>query len=416
MIVRAFPNLAQLDRGDEEHPADLKKVTAAVLMDLRTHRGSGTLTEGRARRVYDHGREGRKLRRRRPRTTIALMVASALPLDPTPKSVEEILARLPAHDRAELAWFPLQLRATLVEPLRTADAGRWRAVLDEATPGAVRALFRFARSIAPLMRDPALAAALPAAGEAQDLERHERIAARLEVMDVKASDQLREAYEWLRAVVVTFLDELPEGEVHEISDADLQEELRGSGGSLLRGMLLTGAAIEVALDDRRMPAAIVEWCDLACREMNVAANYLRAQGLAIPAEVSIPGFTKEVWRARRRSLALEVFTPAMSKTGLPAGVIERIVEVLAPTQIWLFGSRARGTHGPDSDWDLLAVLPDDASDDKLDLVTVWRNLRHLRRMRVEVVPMRRSTFEEGREIEGHLAENVVREGRIVYGG
>jgi len=41
----------------------------------------------------------------------------------------------------------------------------------------------------------------------------------------------------------------------------------------------------------------------------------------------------------------------------PPGVIKRIVELLEPEEVWLFGSRARETHGPDSDWDFLAVLP-----------------------------------------------------------
>src|SRR5262245_35354161 len=39
-----------------------------------------------------------------------------------------------------------------------------------------------------------------------------------------------------------------------------------------------------------------------------------------------------------------------------------IVEALAPEEVWLFGSRARQTHSVDSDWDLMAVLPDSASD------------------------------------------------------
>ena len=100
---------------------------------------------------------------------------------------------------------------------------------------------------------------------------------------------------------------------------------------------------------------------------------------------------------------------------LPEGVIERIVEVLDPEEVWLFGSRARQTHGPDSDWDLLAVVPDAAPDRNLDLARVWGELRELRRMRVEVIPIRRSDFESDRETNGELAEAVAREGHVVYG-
>lgn len=60
--------------------------------------------------------------------------------------------------------------------------------------------------------------------------------------------------------------------------------------------------------------------------------------------------------------------PAPPELGL---LIERIQAVLRPVDIWLFGSRARGDHRADSDWDLLAVLPDDAPDDLTDPVASW---------------------------------------------
>jgi predicted nucleotidyltransferase len=105
----------------------------------------------------------------------------------------------------------------------------------------------------------------------------------------------------------------------------------------------------------------------------------------------------------------------MVAPSVPAGVIERIVEVLDPDEVWLFGSRARQTHGADSDWDLMAVLPDATPDRNLDLAAVWSDLRDLRRMRVEVIPIRRRDFEDERHTLGELAEAVSREGHIVYG-
>jgi uncharacterized protein len=111
---------------------------------------------------------------------------------------------------------------------------------------------------------------------------------------------------------------------------------------------------------------------------------------------------------------LDTLTSVVAVT-VPPGVIERIVEVLDPEEVWLFGSRARQTHGPDSDWDLMAVLPDAAPDYKLDLAAVWSDLRELRRLRVEVIPIRRSDFEEDRHTPGELAEAVAREGHVVYG-
>ena len=73
-----------------------------------------------------------------------------------------------------------------------------------------------------------------------------------------------------------------------------------------------------------------------------------------------------------------------------------------------------GTHtAPDSDWDLMAVLPSSAPDRSLDLAAVWSDLRKLRRMRIDVIPIRRKDFEEDKEIPGELAEAVAREGHVV---
>lgn len=115
------------------------------------------------------------------------------------------------------------------------------------------------------------------------------------------------------------------------------------------------------------------------------------------------------------SRCLYNYALVMAPAAIPPGIVERIVEVLDPDEVWLFGSRARETHGPDSDWDLMAVLPDHAPDSKLDIASVWTALRELRRLRVEVIPIRRRDFEEDRDIPGELAEAVAREGRRVYG-
>ncbi len=36
-------------------------------------------------------------------------------------------------------------------------------------------------------------------------------------------------------------------------------------------------------------------------------------------------------------------------------VVRQLVQALDPCEIWLFGSRAKGRHAPDSDFDLLVV-------------------------------------------------------------
>jgi predicted nucleotidyltransferase len=96
-------------------------------------------------------------------------------------------------------------------------------------------------------------------------------------------------------------------------------------------------------------------------------------------------------------------------------MIARIVEVLHPLQIWLFGSRARGEARPDSDWDMMAILPDDAPEQDLELSSVWTRLRDLELQRVELFTITQSEFDRWKLARGTLSEIVVRTGVRIYG-
>lgn len=85
-------------------------------------------------------------------------------------------------------------------------------------------------------------------------------------------------------------------------------------------------------------------------------------------------------------------TTQEARTTLRA-VLERLVEGLRPEEIWLFGSRAEGRAHPDSDWDLLVVVPDGGDPALLDSVAAWRMLRGLN-IPVDVIPCTRREFEE----------------------
>lgn len=104
------------------------------------------------------------------------------------------------------------------------------------------------------------------------------------------------------------------------------------------------------------------------------------------------------------------------KPMVPEHFIARIVEELHPLEIWLFGSRAKGTARPDSDWDFLAILNDAAPERDFDTGDVWRRLKDIHRKRVEVLTLTRSEFERWRLSLGSLAQIVSDEGVVVYGG
>jgi hypothetical protein len=68
-------------------------------------------------------------------------------------------------------------------------------------------------------------------------------------------------------------------------------------------------------------------------------------------------------------------TPEERPTISPPPALKKLLEVveerIGPSEIWLFGSRARGDNRPDSDWDLIAVVRDDADFDVDDPVLPW---------------------------------------------
>ena len=92
---------------------------------------------------------------------------------------------------------------------------------------------------------------------------------------------------------------------------------------------------------------------------------------------------------------------------------DRLVASLRPRMIWLFGSRARGDHRADSDFDLLVVLPDGLPDAAYGHRAVAAPLVACG-LPFDVVPSSWSEFLSGREVPGGLVNRAVTEGRLLY--
>ena len=98
---------------------------------------------------------------------------------------------------------------------------------------------------------------------------------------------------------------------------------------------------------------------------------------------------------------------------VPDALLDAVVAHFDPVRVILFGSRARGEAGKDSDIDLLVVLDDDAPADKLG----WRSAFEARKdfhRAVDIVPCRRRWFEDKREVIGSLAHMAAEDGIVVY--
>ncbi|RYE91931.1 MAG: nucleotidyltransferase domain-containing protein [Myxococcales bacterium] len=90
-------------------------------------------------------------------------------------------------------------------------------------------------------------------------------------------------------------------------------------------------------------------------------------------------------------------------------LLERIEARFHPEQVWLFGSRARGEASPDSDWDLLVVVPDSLLDVDLDPVVAWR-LQRGSGVRADVIPCRASEFRSDRDTVNTIAYSATHDG------
>lgn len=96
-----------------------------------------------------------------------------------------------------------------------------------------------------------------------------------------------------------------------------------------------------------------------------------------------------------------------------AEIVQRLVEAYRPDRIYLFGSKARGDAGPDSDYDLLVVVPDDALPERRRSRLAYEVLRGTGSA-ADVLVCTRSYFEARRHLKASLPGTVLREGRLLH--
>lgn len=93
-------------------------------------------------------------------------------------------------------------------------------------------------------------------------------------------------------------------------------------------------------------------------------------------------------------------------------IVRRILTVVEPDRVVLFGSAATGEMTVDSDIDLL-VLEKAPMDPRRESVTVRSALRGLG-VAFDVIVMRTERFEESKDIIGGLAYPAHRQGKVIY--
>lgn len=93
-------------------------------------------------------------------------------------------------------------------------------------------------------------------------------------------------------------------------------------------------------------------------------------------------------------------------------MVRRIVSKFQPERVILFGSHARGEAGPDSDVDLLVVMPVDGRKREVQIqIRVALQEIHVP---VDIVVTAPDDFEWRKEIPGTIEYPAVKEGRVLY--
>jgi predicted nucleotidyltransferase len=93
-------------------------------------------------------------------------------------------------------------------------------------------------------------------------------------------------------------------------------------------------------------------------------------------------------------------------------VVNHLRERFEPVQVVLFGSVARHEEGPDSDIDLLVVLPEVS--DPLQAMAEMLNALDDFPVPIDVWPIDTAGLEQARQLPSSLVAQALTEGQVVY--
>lgn len=122
---------------------------------------------------------------------------------------------------------------------------------------------------------------------------------------------------------------------------------------------------------------------------------------------------KPIQRTTPRSLRQNRCERAARGRRLLARIVRSLIEAYQPERIYLFGSCARGEAGPDSDYDLLIIVPDSAPAKRQRSRLAYEVLWEIGKA-ADVLVCTRRHFESRLHLAASLPATVAREGRLLY--
>ena len=95
-------------------------------------------------------------------------------------------------------------------------------------------------------------------------------------------------------------------------------------------------------------------------------------------------------------------------------IIRRLVKAYDPKRIYLFGSTARGDETPDSDYDIMVIVPDNAVSERKRSRLAYEKLWGTGRG-ADVLVWTESQFDDRLCLKSSLPSTIRREGSLLYG-
>ena len=102
----------------------------------------------------------------------------------------------------------------------------------------------------------------------------------------------------------------------------------------------------------------------------------------------------------------------MENDGLVDEMVRRIAGAFSPLSVILFGSRASGTARPDSDVDLLVILPE-VGNTRTAAVEIRRALADMP-VGKDIIVSTPAEVSQYADCVGHILRSATRDGKVVY--
>jgi len=94
--------------------------------------------------------------------------------------------------------------------------------------------------------------------------------------------------------------------------------------------------------------------------------------------------------------------------------VERLAQEFKPEKIILFGSRVWGTPSPNSDWDLMVIIPSSDIKPTRRAARAYRCLNGLR-IPIEIIVSTRAEIEQFRSVRSSLTNKILTQGQVLGG-